>query len=613
MPITALPTPPTRDDAANFSARADAFLSALPTFAVQANALAEDVNDDAAAAAADAAAAEAAKTLAQDWATKTGSAVAGGEYSAKYHALAAAASAAAAATFNPALYAALAGATFTGNVAINGNTTLGDASGDSVTINASTILNPNTLNFSSAIGIGTSPATTLHVAGTDPIVRIQATNGGSGNGTPQLALWRDGGVAGSLTFIPNVELRLRAHSDSGLVTTMIGSTTVMTVARATGIVGTNNLLTVYGSENVLAIKDGAYLWASNSAGCVLQVGRAEGTSRSINAAGSINASGSDYAEYRYKHAGCGAVPKGGICGLTARNEVTTDFALMVLPAIKSVDPAYVGGDTWGNRASVGDAPRRPVLDLPEYDGPEHPGDGPAPLQIAPFLLGEAPVAPGEFDLGEPVLAPRGEDEDDHAFLRRMVRHELAHDAWTSARSAHEARVQDHPAKLDLWTKARAQYDALVAQAQEQHAAAVAAYQDLLDAWEAARADHNAAVEEAEAAHAAALIEYEVAVPIFTARLEAERQKVDRISYVGVVPGIVELAPDAAPGDYVVAVSDGAGGIKGITVYDPTPAQRRMVVGRAIVLNPSEDDWSRLLREDVVRDPAWTCIVDVVRG
>ncbi|MCA3567012.1 MAG: hypothetical protein IOD07_06690, partial [Bradyrhizobium sp.] len=170
MPITALPTPPTRDDAANFSARADAFLSALPTFAVQANALAEDVNDDAAAAAADAAAAEAAKTLAQDWATKTGSAVAGGEYSAKYHALAAAASAAAAATFNPALYAALAGATFTGNVAINGNTTLGDASGDSVTINASTILNPNTLNFSSAIGIGTSPATTLHVAGTDPIV-----------------------------------------------------------------------------------------------------------------------------------------------------------------------------------------------------------------------------------------------------------------------------------------------------------------------------------------------------------------------------------------------------------------------------------------------------------
>jgi hypothetical protein len=44
MPITALPTPPTRADATNFNARADAFLSALPNFATQANALASEVN-----------------------------------------------------------------------------------------------------------------------------------------------------------------------------------------------------------------------------------------------------------------------------------------------------------------------------------------------------------------------------------------------------------------------------------------------------------------------------------------------------------------------------------------------------------------------------------------
>jgi len=44
MPITDLPTPPTRADAANFNARADAFLGALPTFAVQANALAIEAN-----------------------------------------------------------------------------------------------------------------------------------------------------------------------------------------------------------------------------------------------------------------------------------------------------------------------------------------------------------------------------------------------------------------------------------------------------------------------------------------------------------------------------------------------------------------------------------------
>lgn len=45
MPITPLPTPPSRQDPANFANRADAFLGALPTFAAEANALQADVND----------------------------------------------------------------------------------------------------------------------------------------------------------------------------------------------------------------------------------------------------------------------------------------------------------------------------------------------------------------------------------------------------------------------------------------------------------------------------------------------------------------------------------------------------------------------------------------
>lgn len=57
MPITALPTPPSRNDPTNFATRADAFLGALPTFATEANALASDVNADEVAAAASAAAA----------------------------------------------------------------------------------------------------------------------------------------------------------------------------------------------------------------------------------------------------------------------------------------------------------------------------------------------------------------------------------------------------------------------------------------------------------------------------------------------------------------------------------------------------------------------------
>jgi hypothetical protein len=44
MAITALPTPPSRSDPANFADRGDAFLGALPTFQTEANALATDVN-----------------------------------------------------------------------------------------------------------------------------------------------------------------------------------------------------------------------------------------------------------------------------------------------------------------------------------------------------------------------------------------------------------------------------------------------------------------------------------------------------------------------------------------------------------------------------------------
>ena len=116
MTITLLPTPvPTREDPANFSNRADAFLAALPTFAVEANETAAEINADAAAVAsaigtatsASAAAvaasssastsastastaagtATAASTKASQWAEKTDGQVEPDGYSAKYWAL----------------------------------------------------------------------------------------------------------------------------------------------------------------------------------------------------------------------------------------------------------------------------------------------------------------------------------------------------------------------------------------------------------------------------------------------------------------------------------------------------------------------------------------------
>lgn len=80
MAITPLPTPPSRNDPTNFSARGDAFLGALPAFATEANALAVDVNADAVSAAADAATAEAAKTAAVGAANYKGDYAAGTTY-----------------------------------------------------------------------------------------------------------------------------------------------------------------------------------------------------------------------------------------------------------------------------------------------------------------------------------------------------------------------------------------------------------------------------------------------------------------------------------------------------------------------------------------------------
>lgn len=87
MAITLLPTPPTRDDPLNFADRADEFLAALPPFAVEANALATQINADAVAAAGSASnsatsaalaqsaanAATAAANYAGEWSTLTGS------------------------------------------------------------------------------------------------------------------------------------------------------------------------------------------------------------------------------------------------------------------------------------------------------------------------------------------------------------------------------------------------------------------------------------------------------------------------------------------------------------------------------------------------------------
>ena len=69
------------------------------------------------------------------------------------------------------------------------------------------------------------------------------------------------------------------------------------------------------------------------------------SSRSINAAGTLNASGADYAEYMVKENAI-EIAKGDICGINAQGKLTNVFADAVTFVVKSTNPSYVGGDNW---------------------------------------------------------------------------------------------------------------------------------------------------------------------------------------------------------------------------------------------------------------------------
>ena len=97
----------------------------------------------------------------------------------------------------------------------------------------------------------------------------------------------------------------------------------------------------------------SYGW--NAAAQVMGIGKLTTNNRSINAAGTINASGADYAEYMHKD-GDFTIAKGDICGINANGKLTNVFADAVSFVVKSTDPSYVGGDSWGTEEIVGTKP-----------------------------------------------------------------------------------------------------------------------------------------------------------------------------------------------------------------------------------------------------------------
>ena len=105
---------------------------------------------------------------------------------------------------------------------------------------------------------------------------------------------------------------------------------------------------ISGASNVAKIykSSGGTPSVPNAAAAIFKVDGDGVTSRSINAGGTINASGADYAEYMEK-AGDFTIAKGDVCGIDANGKLTNVFAEAVSFAVKSTNPSYVGNDSWG--------------------------------------------------------------------------------------------------------------------------------------------------------------------------------------------------------------------------------------------------------------------------
>ena len=86
--------------------------------------------------------------------------------------------------------------------------------------------------------------------------------------------------------------------------------------------------------------------APSATSTVQRIWRDATTGRSINAAGTVNASGADYAEYMTK-ASAFTVAKGDVVGIDINGKLTNVFVDAISFCVKSTAPSYVGNDTWG--------------------------------------------------------------------------------------------------------------------------------------------------------------------------------------------------------------------------------------------------------------------------
>ena len=230
--------------------------------------------------------------------------------------------------------------------------------------NAISFTQAMTLDASGNLGIG---STSPNIAGVNKAITLNTTNGTSGaiyeiavSGTNYAYLFANATntVLSSVQNLPllfNTNNTERARIDSSgnlLVGTNSAGGYKFKVTNADST--DNTLLALF----TLASGAGTHYFFNatgtgvNTGASAMWIQKNSTSSRSINAAGTINASGADYAEYMTK-AGDFTVAKGDVVGINAEGKLTNVFADAVSFVVKSTDPSYVGGDVWGSEEALG--------------------------------------------------------------------------------------------------------------------------------------------------------------------------------------------------------------------------------------------------------------------
>jgi hypothetical protein len=106
----------------------------------------------------------------------------------------------------------------------------------------------------------------------------------------------------------------------------------------------------YGTATFYTVDGGV----ANGAAAGMIINARSSTGRAINAGGSVNANGTDYAEYMYK-SGDFTIAKGDVCGINSSGQLTNVFAEAISFVVKSTNPSYIGGDDWFNEVLAKDA------------------------------------------------------------------------------------------------------------------------------------------------------------------------------------------------------------------------------------------------------------------